>query len=219
MTDIRKQVAIFGGSFDPPTMDHVRFAKTVIAEPTLGIDEVWLTPAYKHPFDKSMADYMDRVFMCASMSFHDPRIKVSRAEEEAIKYHSVWDEGSTMKLAAYLRFIYGTDTDFKFVIGLDCANSFYLWRHHKELLSRESLIVVPREGYEVKQHAWYTEDTSGRHTFLSNARIGGLSSTAMRSALHAWVDRTTEPPEVLTKGLDQTVLDTIVHQDMYLLKQ
>lgn len=215
----RKTVAILGGSFDPPTLAHAGLAKAIISDKSLGVDEVWLAPAYRHPFDKNMADYMDRVLLCAGMSFHDPHIKVSRVEEEAAAWPSAWDTGSTMKLAAYLRDKYGADTDFKFVVGADCANLFHLWKHHEELLRKESFIVVPRVGYEPDRLAWYADDSTGRHVFLHEVRLGGLSSTAMRSELRAWTDRTTEPPEALRKGLDQVVLDTIVRQGMYLLHQ
>ena len=55
-------VALLGGSFNPPHVGHLLAAHYVRA--TQGVDEVWLMPAYHHPFGKALADFEHRAAMC-----------------------------------------------------------------------------------------------------------------------------------------------------------
>jgi len=57
-----KQVALLGGSFNPPHVAHLMAAYWALA--TQGVAEVWLLPAFQHPFGKSLAAFEDRVRMC-----------------------------------------------------------------------------------------------------------------------------------------------------------
>ena len=56
------QVALLGGSFNPPHVGHLLAAQYVRA--TQGVDEVWLMPAYRHPFGKALESFEHRVRMC-----------------------------------------------------------------------------------------------------------------------------------------------------------
>ena len=58
-------VALLGGSFNPPHLGHLLAAHVVRAlEP---VDEVWFVPAAHHPFGKPLIDFSHRLAMCELM--------------------------------------------------------------------------------------------------------------------------------------------------------
>ena len=57
-----KEVALLGGSFNPPHVAHLMAAYWALA--TQGVSEVWLLPAYRHPFGKQLEPFEDRLRMC-----------------------------------------------------------------------------------------------------------------------------------------------------------
>jgi nicotinate-nucleotide adenylyltransferase len=73
-------VAVFGGSFNPPHVAHV-LACRVVAERD-DVDRVLVVPAFRHPFAKELAPFDDRVTMCELAMRGLPQVDVSRIEEE-----------------------------------------------------------------------------------------------------------------------------------------
>ena len=47
------EIALFGGSFDPPHVGHLLAAAYVLA--TEPVDELWLVPVFEHPLGKKPA--------------------------------------------------------------------------------------------------------------------------------------------------------------------
>src|SRR5688500_13322137 len=60
------RVAIYGGSFNPPHVGHAMVAGWL--RWTDLADEVWLLPAFAHPFDKELAPFDRRVAWCAALA-------------------------------------------------------------------------------------------------------------------------------------------------------
>jgi nicotinate-nucleotide adenylyltransferase len=206
------RVAVFGGSFDPPTKSHIAVAAGVASHRELQLDEVWLMPAFTHAFGKGMTFYETRMEMCTIAAKWDARIKVAAFESMAARSESGLQD-STFKTAMFLARTF-SDIEFKFIIGMDNAVDFDRWLYHDQLRDQFSFIVVPRKGYEHRPDAWYMQD--GRHTYLADVDSVGMSSTQMREALYGWVDRSGEIPQVLQDGLDQNVLKYIVDRGLYL---
>jgi nicotinate-nucleotide adenylyltransferase len=59
---MRKSVAIFGGSFDPPHASHVLAA--VYARKVGGFDQVLVVPVFEHAFQKQLTPFQHRLRMC-----------------------------------------------------------------------------------------------------------------------------------------------------------
>ena len=82
-------VALLGGSFNPPHVGHLM--ASLYLRSVVGCDEVWLVPSFNHPFGKPLEPFEDRVNMCRAMGADlGPWFKVSRAEA------SVGGEGRTI---------------------------------------------------------------------------------------------------------------------------
>jgi nicotinate-nucleotide adenylyltransferase len=73
-------VAIFGGSFNPPHASHVLAIAYVLA--TTDVERLVVVPAYKHPFAKSLEPFEERVRMCELATAIFPSVSVSRIERD-----------------------------------------------------------------------------------------------------------------------------------------
>src|SRR4051812_50049306 len=60
------EIALFGGSFDPPHVGHLLAAAYVLATDPVG--ELWLVPVNEHPFGKRLAaPFEHRATLCEAM--------------------------------------------------------------------------------------------------------------------------------------------------------
>jgi nicotinate-nucleotide adenylyltransferase len=60
------QVAVYGGSFDPPHVGHAMVAGWLLW--TGRVERVWLVPAFQHAFDKQLRPFVDRLALCRAMA-------------------------------------------------------------------------------------------------------------------------------------------------------
>ena len=62
----RKNIAIFGGKFDPPHLGHQ--LSIFLALEKYGFGEVWIIPSFSHPFGFHPGDFDSRLEMCRIMA-------------------------------------------------------------------------------------------------------------------------------------------------------
>jgi len=156
------RVAIFGGSFNPPHLAHQMAALYVLE--TAAIDELWIVPAFQHPFGKALAPFAHRLAMCELAAAPlGPRVKVSAVERD------LGLESRTARTVRRLQQDFPGHT-FSLVIGADLVPELPSWHDSAELQRAVSLVVVGRAGFEA---------AGGR---LALPRV---SSTEVRAALAA----------------------------------
>ncbi len=136
-----RHVALLGGSFNPPHVAHLMVAQWVLA--TQPVDQVWLLPAFLHPFGKDLAPFQARVEMCelAVRSLRGAFVCPAEAELER--------DPLVGKTARTLEHLTAKHPDHRFwlVIGADVmreTGKWYRWDRVRELAG---VIVVGREGY------------------------------------------------------------------------
>ena len=91
------EIALFGGSFDPPHVGHLLAAAYVLA--TEPVDELWFVPVAGHPLGKPLqAPFEHRAELCelAIADLGLRRARVSRVEAE------LGGEGRTVDLLEHL---------------------------------------------------------------------------------------------------------------------
>ena len=133
------EIALLGGSFNPPHVGHLMAALYVRA--TLGCDEVWLLPSFNHPFGKPLEAFDDRVAMCEAMGAEvGPWLKVSRAESE------VGGEGRTIELLEWLLPRH-PGVKFRWVIGSDILADLPKWKSWERIEQMVQVTVLQRAGY------------------------------------------------------------------------
>ncbi len=133
-------VAIFGGSFNPPHVAH-QMACLYVLE-TQPVDHLLVVPTYRHPFDKQLAPFADRLEMCRRMVAPlGLRASVSTLEEE------LGGECSrTYSLLEALRTRY-PDAALRLVIGADILRERDKWWRWADIEKLAPPIVVGRAGF------------------------------------------------------------------------
>jgi nicotinate-nucleotide adenylyltransferase len=132
------EVALFGGSFDPPHIGHLLAASYVVA--TEPVDELWLVPVFQHPFGKPLKGSFDhRVALCEAMATLLPRTRVSRAEQES-------GRARTVDLLEWLRDKH-PQTRFALVLGTDLDAEKPQWKNFARIEELARIVTVQRGGY------------------------------------------------------------------------
>ncbi len=135
------KIALFGGSFDPPHFGHVAVAKKLVESDQF--DEVWILPSFKHPFEKKLTSFEDRIELC-SLAFGvlGKKIKICRVEKELNSPH-----GYTIDLINHLVKKYPNHS-FSLVVGTDLLQEKKRWKNFGEIEKKVSIFKIPRSGYE-----------------------------------------------------------------------
>jgi nicotinate-nucleotide adenylyltransferase len=133
------RVAFFGGSFNPPHVAHQLVSLYVLE--TAPVDELWLVPCWKHPFDKALTPYGDRLRMCElAAAALGPRARASDIEGRLGGESRTW---LTIKALRQER----PDCEFHLVVGADIEPELPMWYGAEELLRTVPRIVVGRGGF------------------------------------------------------------------------
>ncbi|MFP4310141.1 MAG: NUDIX domain-containing protein [Desulfococcaceae bacterium] len=165
-------VAILGGSFNPVTNAHLAVAHAILREmPT--IRQVWLMPAYQHPFEKHNAYSLNRVKM------------LRMAETRRIRYFG-YEIDHKLTGETYVTFSrllqdpdYQDKYEFHMAVGSDCVLDFdRKWRHAEELARIVKFIVVPRPDAPLDDYDGLLSRPP--HTILENVEMPDISSTQVR---------------------------------------
>ena len=134
------RVAIFGGSFNPPHVAHQMAALYVLE--TAAVDELWMVPAFQHPFGKALAPFAHRFEMCElAAAALGPRVKVSAVERQ------LGVESRTLRTVRRLQQDFPGHA-FSLVIGADLVAELPSWQDSAELRRSVPLVVVGRAGFE-----------------------------------------------------------------------
>jgi nicotinate-nucleotide adenylyltransferase len=132
------EIALFGGSFDPPHLGHLLAAAWVLA--TEPVDELWFVPVLQHPFGKPLVgSYEHRVELCEKVAAHLARARVSRAEEES-------GQTRTVDLLEWLQRKH-PGTRFALVLGTDLDAEKAQWKRFDRVEQLARIISVRRGGH------------------------------------------------------------------------
>lgn len=163
------EIALFGGSFDPPHVGHLLAAAYVLA--TEAVDELWLVPVFAHPFGKQfLGSYDHRVALCEKLAAQLPRASVSRVEEES-------GEARTVDLLEYLHRKHPA-TKWALVLGADLQKERPQWKRFERIEQLARLVPIPRAGYP-------EPEAGGRRPA---AVLPEVSSTQVRALLKSGAD-------------------------------
>ena len=177
-------VALYGGSFDPPTLGHLQAARLVL-DTSRTFDEVWLTPAYRHMYGKKLAPPRHRLAMCHATARCDGRIKV--CDYEIV--HRLKGDSLTLVKRMLAEDMFKHQVDLSFVMGMDCANRCQRdWVGWDEIERLIRFVVIPRPGVERDPHVnWYLKPP---HIYIEQEGTPEVSSSDVRrkieKAMDAW---------------------------------
>jgi nicotinate-nucleotide adenylyltransferase len=190
-----RQIAFFGGSFNPPHVAHQMVCLLVLE--TCPVDAVWMVPTYRHAFAKDLVDFEDRCRMCelAARALGD-RVEVSRIEAEIDQQRS-----RTLDTLQALCERH-PDVRFRLIIGADILSETAKWYRWDEVVALAPPIVVGRSGYRaVPEHG------SGAGFQQLDLDLPRVSSTEVRERLSRGQD--------VLPLLPRVVLDYIAERGLY----
>jgi nicotinate-nucleotide adenylyltransferase len=133
------ELAMLGGSFDPPHLGHVFLAAYALS--TSAVERVLVLPVYQHAFGKSLSPFEHRFAMC-QLAFRDlRRVEVSDLERE------LGGVSRTLRLIDALAQRYPGHR-LRTLVGADILAESSRWQGFDEIARRAPLLVAGRSGHE-----------------------------------------------------------------------
>jgi nicotinate-nucleotide adenylyltransferase len=132
-------VAVFGGSFNPPHVAHV--LACALLPSVEEVDRVLVVPTHRHPLAKSLAPYEDRVRMCELAMAELTRVEVSRVEQD------LGGESLTLRTLEHLARVHA-DWHLRLVVGADILLEAPRWYRFDAIEKLAPLIVLGRAGFD-----------------------------------------------------------------------
>jgi nicotinate-nucleotide adenylyltransferase len=170
------EIALFGGSFDPPHVGHLLAAAYVLAvEP---IDELWFVPVLAHPFGKQLqGSYDHRIELCEKLAQQLPRTRVSRAERDS-------GHPRTVDLLEWLLEKY-PGTKWALVLGTDLNAERSQWKNFPRIEQLARTITLQRAGHSQTAILPEVSSTQVRTLLNSGADVSHLVPRAVLDAIRA----------------------------------
>ncbi|QOG13238.1 nicotinate (nicotinamide) nucleotide adenylyltransferase [Arcobacter sp. FWKO B] len=131
-------IAIFGGSFDPPHIGHEKIVQLILEK--LDVDILFVVPTFLNPFKKSSLLSPVQRFNLVKTIFNDYQ-KVEVLDYEINQNSPV----PTIKTVKYLSNLYDINKLYV-IIGDDHLASLHLWDSFDELERLVEFVVINRYG-------------------------------------------------------------------------
>lgn len=129
------KVGIFGGSFDPPHLAHLRVAEEIREK--LQLDEIWFIPAGQPPHKEgTLFSFEDRLEMLNLSIKTNSFFKTSDVERELRPSYTI----NTLKILKERH----PEIRFFLMLGWDAFSEIESWYHYQELPNYADLIIFSR---------------------------------------------------------------------------
>jgi nicotinate-nucleotide adenylyltransferase len=153
MKDPMRNVALYGGSFDPVHLGHLAVARA--AAEKFELERVDFVPADVQPLkaQQRVTNFYHRFAMLALALEGDKRFapslleapEIARASGEAVSY--------TVDTVARMRARLASGTRLYFLIGMDAFQQIARWRAPVELLRSAEFVIASRPGFPLEDVA------------------------------------------------------------------
>lgn len=189
------RIGVFGGTFDPPHVGHVRVAADVADH--LALDRVLWVPARVSPFKREaeISDADVRLEMVREATSLDPRFEVDTRElaRPGPSY--------TVDTLEELRSEH-PDAEVFLILGADQFEELARWRAPERIVRAARLAVMDRAGATVKDLFPMVSEAvpgvEGAATFVP-VRAVDVSSTGVRAAVRSGRDPAGSVPESVAR--------------------
>tara|TARA_B100000965_G_scaffold394509_1_gene406828 strand:- start:282 stop:827 length:546 start_codon:yes stop_codon:yes gene_type:complete len=142
MLKINKQtIGIFGGSFDPPHIGHLKISKITLKK--FKLKSIYWIVTKKNPFKKKpFFSLKDRLSKSKEIIRNNKRIKILFLDDK-IK------SSRTINVIKYFRNV-KKQKNLYLILGSDNLIKFHKWTSWKKIVKLVKLIVFSRRGYDKK---------------------------------------------------------------------
>lgn len=147
-----KKVVLFGGSFNPPHLGHLKLALKSLK--FLNAHELWFIPTLKSPLkDVELVSFEHRCAMIEILIKPYSKLKLSRIESQ------LSEMSYTINTVTMLKKLY-PNTEFIWLMGSDQANNFHNWYKHEELLQMIDFAVYRRSETDIVDSKFITIESN-----------------------------------------------------------
>ena len=175
-----QRIGIYGGSFQPPHIGHVRGAE--YARQALGLDKLLVIPAAQNPhkpLDPAAPGPQQRLELARLAFSHIPGVEVSSLELDRGGLSYTVDTLQQLKKA-------DPEAELVLLLGSDMLEGFPCWYQSEQICRLAKLAVIHRGGREetqrVQQLSSTLEQLGAQITVLPNP-VTSISSTQLRRML------------------------------------
>ena len=173
------RIGIYGGSFNPPHVGHLRAAN--FAKEALRLDKLLLIPSYTSCHKQTPADTPEShhrlAMLCLAAEGYEG-IEVCDLELQRGNVSYTWETLQALRQQ-------DPDAEFYLCMGTDMFHSFHTWRYPEKILQQATLFVLDRVGKDLPEDETQTallESMGARVQFAKNP-VTKISSTDLRRML------------------------------------
>ncbi len=147
-----ERMGLFGGTFDPIHLGHLRAAREVLER--FALDRILFVPSFipPHKERKGMAPARDRLRMVELACAGEPRFAASSIEVDA------GGRSYSILTLERVRGLYPGARIF-FILGTDAFLEIGTWREHERVLAESLFIVMTRPGATMEDAAGVVGDS------------------------------------------------------------
>ena len=183
----KKNIGLFGGTFDPVHSGHLRVSNRAIS--ILELDEIWWIVSLSNPLRiNKISDFEERVSN-AKKIVSNSRVYVSDIEKKL-------NTSFTIDILTYLKREF-PKTNFVWIMGADNLVYIDKWKNAELILSDYHLLVYPRPGVNkesLRKHP---------HIHFIEAPVMEISSSFIRKAIADGKDVCHFLPQKTWKYIDE----------------
>ena len=163
---MKKNVALFGTSADPPTIGHKKILEELSRIYDFTISYVSNNPKKKHIEDISIRSHLLKTLI---EDLDNPKILFNQCVS------SQWAVESIKKCKRIYEL-----TNLDFVIGSDLIKDIFYWKNFDKITDEVSFLVILREGYPVESNTLKMLETYNMKYKISTIKIPKISSSKFR---------------------------------------
>ena len=163
---MRKSIALFGTSADPPTIGHKKILEELSKIYAFTISYVSNNPQKKHIEDISIRSHLLKTLID---DLDNPKILFNQ------KISSQWAVESIKKCKEIYKF-----NNLDFVIGSDLIKDIFYWKNFDKIILEVSFFIILREGYPVESNTLKMLETYRVKFKISTIKTPNISSSKFR---------------------------------------
>ena len=163
---MRKSIALFGTSADPPTIGHKKILEELSKIYAFTISYVSNNPTKKHIEDISIRSHLLKTLI---KDLNNPKILFNQSVS------SQWAVESIKKCKR----IYELN-NLDFVIGSDLIKDIFYWKNFDKIINEACFLVIVREGYPVESNTLKMLETFRVKFKISTIKTPNISSSKFR---------------------------------------
>ena len=167
---MRKSIALFGTSADPPTIGHKKILEELSKIYAFTISYVSNNPNKNHKEDISIRSHLLKTLI---EDLDNPKILFNQSVS------SQWAVESIKKCKR----IYELN-NLDFVIGSDLIKDIFYWKNFDKITDEVSFFIILRKGYPVESSSLKMLKTNNVKYKISSINTPNISSSKLRSNLN-----------------------------------